>query len=529
MATPLITIKNWFKTGLKPTQAQFWATWDSFWHKDDKIPSATIDGLQVLLDGKMDKKAITATVKAAPYVAGQAYVFDALVPEYVSFSNPQSANPDYQAFGWYLLLADASGSDTPEVAPAKWQYIGRQLGDITIEDVFELRKELDDLNAKIATAETIDVNAMSEYVPGDAYEGGDTYVSYVNLESPNEQFQSPAIYRAVVDALAGQTPETHPYDPETGEGIWWYLGTTITLGSRVTCRTSVMSVSDLMLIEGAQDRDVCGVIGLIESIEDVYTYYQNATTGVKPANIPASDPGRWVLSTARPIAPRYIPYALQLTSTQLVTHQGKLHYFKSLTGRTAFTFNLYQHTSMLDNGLRPAYSIIIDNRDNASNMAFTLAISSGTLIWGASGSVASVAAGKVLRIEVVATKVGGAYVYYAMHDAGGGGTIAIDAVPTAGSTNAVQSGGVKAELDKKQDSKVIEQMFKVNSTTDVGEISCDVPFKINTITPQSGLIVTCKTSAGVVYTLGATVAAFDFLTFKGDVTGKTFLVRGEKV
>ena len=111
----------------------------------------------------------------------------------------------------------------------------------------------------------------------------------------------------------------------------------------------------------------------------------------------------------------------------------------------------------------------------------------------------------------------------------GGGTIAMDAVPTAGSTNAVQSGGVKTELDKKQDSKVIEQMFKVNSTTDVGEFSCDVPFKINTITPQSGLMVTCKTSAGVVYTPGATVAAFDFLTFQGDTLGKTFVVKGERV
>ena len=36
------TIKNWFLTGLKPTQSQFWATWDSFWHKDEKIPITAI-------------------------------------------------------------------------------------------------------------------------------------------------------------------------------------------------------------------------------------------------------------------------------------------------------------------------------------------------------------------------------------------------------------------------------------------------------------------------------------------------------
>ena len=54
MATPLNTIKNWFKTGLKPTQAQFWAAWDSFFHKDEKIPQTAIDGLQDSLDAKAD-------------------------------------------------------------------------------------------------------------------------------------------------------------------------------------------------------------------------------------------------------------------------------------------------------------------------------------------------------------------------------------------------------------------------------------------------------------------------------------------
>jgi ABC-type branched-subunit amino acid transport system substrate-binding protein len=47
----LPTIKNWFKTGLKPTQSQFWDTWDSFWHKDDQIPSSSITGLDAVLAG----------------------------------------------------------------------------------------------------------------------------------------------------------------------------------------------------------------------------------------------------------------------------------------------------------------------------------------------------------------------------------------------------------------------------------------------------------------------------------------------
>lgn len=57
MATALNTIKNWFKTGLKPTQAQFWATWDSFWHKDDKIPITSVDRLPYYLDQKADQQA----------------------------------------------------------------------------------------------------------------------------------------------------------------------------------------------------------------------------------------------------------------------------------------------------------------------------------------------------------------------------------------------------------------------------------------------------------------------------------------
>jgi hypothetical protein len=47
----LNTIKNWFRTGLKPTQAQFWDTWDSFRHKNEKIPVKDIQGINELLAG----------------------------------------------------------------------------------------------------------------------------------------------------------------------------------------------------------------------------------------------------------------------------------------------------------------------------------------------------------------------------------------------------------------------------------------------------------------------------------------------
>lgn len=53
----LDTIKNWFRTGLKPTQQQFWDTWDSFFHKDGMIPVENIENLDERFDEKADNEA----------------------------------------------------------------------------------------------------------------------------------------------------------------------------------------------------------------------------------------------------------------------------------------------------------------------------------------------------------------------------------------------------------------------------------------------------------------------------------------
>ncbi|MFH6947803.1 hypothetical protein ACHRV6_04880 [Flavobacterium sp. FlaQc-51] len=56
MATQTLeTIKKWFKTGLKPTQVQFWDTWDSFRHKYEKVPVKDVDGIDELLLSNADK------------------------------------------------------------------------------------------------------------------------------------------------------------------------------------------------------------------------------------------------------------------------------------------------------------------------------------------------------------------------------------------------------------------------------------------------------------------------------------------
>lgn len=55
MATSINTILGWFKTGNKPTQTQFWNSWQSFWHKDEAIPQSSINNLKSTLDSKTDE------------------------------------------------------------------------------------------------------------------------------------------------------------------------------------------------------------------------------------------------------------------------------------------------------------------------------------------------------------------------------------------------------------------------------------------------------------------------------------------
>lgn len=60
-----IQLKNWFKRGLKPLEAQF-ADWiDSFWHQsEDSIPISAINGLETLLNSYAVATAVTASLDA---------------------------------------------------------------------------------------------------------------------------------------------------------------------------------------------------------------------------------------------------------------------------------------------------------------------------------------------------------------------------------------------------------------------------------------------------------------------------------
>jgi hypothetical protein len=59
MATLKSTLKSWFETDDKPSQSQFWAWIDSFYHKDEKIPITAIDDIENILNEKADAEDLT--------------------------------------------------------------------------------------------------------------------------------------------------------------------------------------------------------------------------------------------------------------------------------------------------------------------------------------------------------------------------------------------------------------------------------------------------------------------------------------
>lgn len=63
-------IYDWFMTSKKPTQAQFWASWGSFWNKLEQIPQSAIAGLTAVLNAKAEKAQFDAHKTDAAAHAG---------------------------------------------------------------------------------------------------------------------------------------------------------------------------------------------------------------------------------------------------------------------------------------------------------------------------------------------------------------------------------------------------------------------------------------------------------------------------
>ncbi|TWP31219.1 hypothetical protein ETU08_01700 [Apibacter muscae] len=57
------TLKNWFKNNEKPTQEQFWAWMDSYWHKDEKIPIDIIEDINNILANKADTEQVNTLLE----------------------------------------------------------------------------------------------------------------------------------------------------------------------------------------------------------------------------------------------------------------------------------------------------------------------------------------------------------------------------------------------------------------------------------------------------------------------------------
>lgn len=94
MATNINTILNWFKTGLKPTQAQFWASWTSFWHKDEIIPQSSINNLTTVLNAKTENDQFNfhkSDPNAHPELLGKI----GFIPtgNFLIFKHPDNSNP----------------------------------------------------------------------------------------------------------------------------------------------------------------------------------------------------------------------------------------------------------------------------------------------------------------------------------------------------------------------------------------------------------------------------------------------------
>jgi len=80
MATNISTLKSYFETGDKPTQAQFYAWLDSFRHKDDKIALTDLSTeLQNFLNGVGGKSFVVLTPGQASYAPAAGELIEVIV------------------------------------------------------------------------------------------------------------------------------------------------------------------------------------------------------------------------------------------------------------------------------------------------------------------------------------------------------------------------------------------------------------------------------------------------------------------
>lgn len=148
------TIKSWFRNGAKPTEKQFWAWMDSFFHKEDKIPMESVEGMSKALEGKADASALEAfAFRSNTYTKDEV---GELVRTKVDFPmNPPS--PDVLGFerrrflvGYEEELNTVPGQNEPHYNAVRFslESIGENLGNSNLKVPQGQIRELDVTGAK---------------------------------------------------------------------------------------------------------------------------------------------------------------------------------------------------------------------------------------------------------------------------------------------------------------------------------------------------------------------------------------------
>ena len=111
--TTINIIKSWFKTGLKPTQDQFWSWQDSYWHKDEIIPQENIQNLNITLSSKADADQLAnkANVDATNLTQGQVEAWNTKLK---TLSDAPSDNKQYvrKNGAWEVITISGGGGNT---------------------------------------------------------------------------------------------------------------------------------------------------------------------------------------------------------------------------------------------------------------------------------------------------------------------------------------------------------------------------------------------------------------------------------
>lgn len=115
------TIYEWFRKKKKPTAEQFKAVWDSFWHKNEKIPIENIDELpeilQTIAQGKVkeDFHTVDEDVLDWSYIGG---MLNSNTQRSLEFKNLR--------VGTFFLKVEG---DADLILPEGFSYVGGEKGD----------------------------------------------------------------------------------------------------------------------------------------------------------------------------------------------------------------------------------------------------------------------------------------------------------------------------------------------------------------------------------------------------------------